>query len=702
MRKSISFIHLILIVILVVSVAILTVCSSVVASEETRVDTYYGDISSRVIEISSAHQLLNLKNKEAHTIFRLTGDINLETDLSWHSRVLDWESKGWRPLDTEQFSSCVFDGGGFSILNLRIDRDAECVGFFSRNLMNVRNLFFVNASINGDKKAGALAGINYGLVENVHVTGSIQGQYYAGGLFAVNYGNVDNCSFDGTVSGEIAGGLIAENFCTRLSNSYSKGQVKGYFAGGLIGIADRLSYDNSNILFSFSMSHVTEDGEDLGLIAGFLAIRYDRVNIEDCYSLNGNVTVSSGKSDGIKALSIDEFLSEVNLSGFDFENYWAYSNSGLVQRTLAISSYDIITNYLVKVVGDRKYYLPGESTTLIIDNTETPYLKLSYGSINGKKINNSFENGEYQYGVITDQINIDFRSGYMTKVVLNVMMDEKMSEFNKTYYAEDEVILILLPRRAGYVTRCYGKYLYTDRVFFTEVSTGEYDESRYVAFSTPAPSRNYADVLYISVDFVREGVTGEFTANAFGYIVIVFLGGGIVIYFLSRIISEINKKICKRWSAKVKVRALSQIKLRARDLNRTKNVIGVDKKHFDWDFKRLIFIIVAFILMIITILVMHTKIFEKWESITFHASEMESDLKYFVDGEEYTYYQKTADSVSISYLLSDPEYVIRDRSSIITGMIIAGIFAIFFLLRGIILEFRRKRKDEKDAFLSSD
>jgi len=132
-----------------------------------------------------------------------------------------------------------YDGGGYTISNLKIDKAAaNCQGMFS----------YIGAG--GTVKKLGLA--------NVSVTGSD----YVGGVAAFNAGTVENC--------------------------YAKGagiEAVSSIAGGLVGMNDDSGIIRSCYALNIS---VTSAGQSGGGIAG-----YNRNLVENCYSSGGTITAGS-------------------------------------------------------------------------------------------------------------------------------------------------------------------------------------------------------------------------------------------------------------------------------------------------------------------------------------------------------------------------------------------------------------------------
>ena len=170
------------------------------------------------------------------------------------SRYPDWEpiGIGGKDVNWPEFKG-TFDGGGFTISNLRQDRDGGDFGLFG-SISNyeaagvVRNITLSNVQITASSimvntAIGAIVGNNYGTVENCSVAGTISatsdgGYAYVGGIVGrVNNGTVRNCystanvsvkalkelaSTDSNSSGGIAGQTLRSGVTT---NCYFTGSV---------------------------------------------------------------------------------------------------------------------------------------------------------------------------------------------------------------------------------------------------------------------------------------------------------------------------------------------------------------------------------------------------------------------------------------------------------------------------------------------
>jgi hypothetical protein len=191
--------------------------------------------------------------------------------------------KGWQPIGIwpNPFTGS-FDGQGFEIRNLFIDREVEdTVGLFSfvNTGATIVNVAVVNVTVTGELYAGGLVGHNRGSLRNCYSTGNVTGGTYVGGLIGENGGIVSNTSSAASVSGSSeVGGLIGQNHGT-VSKSYSTGRATGdSYVGGLVGW-------NHDGTISDSYSSARVDGE---LLVGGL-VGHNRASVSNCYS-TGNVT----------------------------------------------------------------------------------------------------------------------------------------------------------------------------------------------------------------------------------------------------------------------------------------------------------------------------------------------------------------------------------------------------------------------------
>lgn len=88
----------------------------------------------------------------------------------------------------------TFDGDGHTITNLQIRTYSAQTGFASHNYGTIKNLNLVNPTVVGEAVAGVVAGINYGIIQNVTITSSSVVAATSGDIAGINEGTIDGCT----------------------------------------------------------------------------------------------------------------------------------------------------------------------------------------------------------------------------------------------------------------------------------------------------------------------------------------------------------------------------------------------------------------------------------------------------------------------------------------------------------------------------
>ena len=176
--------------------------------------------------------------------YELTESLDFMADNSYRTTAnkVTWtQGQGWQPIGTssEVFFSATFEGNGYTISNLMIDRSGENnIGLFGGARGKIANIGLRNVDINGLDDVGGLVGSNSTTITNSYVTGSVSGRSQVGGLVGSNSATITNSYATASVegSGENVGGLVGRNSAT-ITNSYAIGSVLGSATnrGGLVG-----------------------------------------------------------------------------------------------------------------------------------------------------------------------------------------------------------------------------------------------------------------------------------------------------------------------------------------------------------------------------------------------------------------------------------------------------------------------------------
>ena len=176
--------------------------------------------------------------------YQLTKNINATVTQPWNNGA------GFNPIgdyntiaigDYSNSFDGTFDGGGFTLSNLTINRaDDNYIGLFGyNNKGTIKDITLDSVNITGKGNVGGLVGYSLiGTIENNSVSGSISGNVKVGGLVGgMLGGTIENSNASGNVSGITnIGGFVGNiNFGTILRSNAS-GNVSGSTnIGGFVG-----------------------------------------------------------------------------------------------------------------------------------------------------------------------------------------------------------------------------------------------------------------------------------------------------------------------------------------------------------------------------------------------------------------------------------------------------------------------------------
>lgn len=211
----------------------------------------------------------------------LGNDIDASETGTWNWDAGEEDYLGFDPIGEAgtEFEG-TFDGQGFTISGLTIDRPAESYvglfGYIDSTSALVEDVGLIDVAITGDDYVGALVGFNvYGDITDVYVSGgTVAGDDSSstgrvGGLAGCTSGwsvAVTDCHAMVEVSGYAhVGGLLGRAVGGVISDCYATGDVDatGYSVGGLIG-----STWNTDVDRSYASGDVYGGGSTVGGLAG--------------------------------------------------------------------------------------------------------------------------------------------------------------------------------------------------------------------------------------------------------------------------------------------------------------------------------------------------------------------------------------------------------------------------------------------------
>lgn len=311
-----------------------------------------------------------------------TEDIDASETQSWFPDGSD-RNYGWQPVGYHEYYysynteddtwniagqnyrpfSGSYNGNGFAISNLHIDRDSIFyevpaardssiyIGLFGLlDGATVRDLTCRNFNVSGREEVGGLAGnaVN-SQITHCRISGTVSGSSGIGGLVGYSRGSaIKRCSANVTVNGSLAGGLagtlvgsdaVASYSCSygsvsglsmnggltgrndhgSIQNCYSFCTVNGgAYAGGLVGFDD---FD-SNIMTSYSAG-VVSGSEYVGGLVGFRLVSGTPTNVYDSFwNINLSGQNSSAGGSGKTASEMQDSSTYIN-AGWDLDTVWA-------------------------------------------------------------------------------------------------------------------------------------------------------------------------------------------------------------------------------------------------------------------------------------------------------------------------------------------------------------------------------------------
>jgi hypothetical protein len=205
--------------------------------------------------------------------------------------------EGWDPIGTNtdqgKFTGS-FDGNGFTINNLNVNRPSENFnGLFGSTFNAVlKNMVLIDVDVTGQNYNGGLVGLNYSDVLNSYTTGTVSGVYHSGGLAGASESS----------SGSV--GLISNSYSTASASSST------YGASALVGRLISGSIENS-----YGIGSVSAPSGSGGLIGEKIS-----GTVTNSY-WDTETTGQSSSADGT-GLTTAQMKQRNSFSGFDFTDTW--------------------------------------------------------------------------------------------------------------------------------------------------------------------------------------------------------------------------------------------------------------------------------------------------------------------------------------------------------------------------------------------
>ena len=330
-------------------------------------DNRFSEVSQTVVFDVSVVQDISLPSIPISTIEELQ-KIGLDVDYpidGWYVQINNidaietenWNNdRGFIPIgdDTIPFGG-FYDGSGFEIYDLKIDRTGENgVGLFGHvdNEGKLININLISVRIKGSLDTGGLVGRSEGFIRNSQVTGSvggssrvgglvgsatgpgcdsstvgkiefskssveIEGRGSVGGLIGSTCGKIRDSSTSGTITAVAAlsnvGGLVGRVLNGSVESSFANVNVyapDGNRVGGLIGIVD--GSISTSISTSYATGAVTGDSE----VGGLIGTVNNSKSVSECFAAGNTVGHADvGGLIGVNAGDVEATFWDTEMTG---------------------------------------------------------------------------------------------------------------------------------------------------------------------------------------------------------------------------------------------------------------------------------------------------------------------------------------------------------------------------------------------------
>ncbi|WP_159077008.1 GLUG motif-containing protein [Halococcoides cellulosivorans] len=235
---------------------------------------------------------------------------------------------GFAPIgDSSTPFTGTFDGDGYIIANLTIDRSSEnFVGLFGNVSSRgaIENTTLDSVSITGGQETGGLAGRLYGTVNRSSVDGTVDGTDWVGVVVGTNYGTVTDTYTTGsaTVSTQDVGGLVGWNDGT-IEDSYANSTVTGPASYSDSGTGGLVGQNKGTVARSYATGGVSTGAGDVGGLVGVSS----GTTTDSYWDVN---TTGQDSSAGGTALTTADLTgySAPHTTALDFATTWAVVTDG--------------------------------------------------------------------------------------------------------------------------------------------------------------------------------------------------------------------------------------------------------------------------------------------------------------------------------------------------------------------------------------
>ena len=178
-----------------------------------------------------------------------------------------------------------FNGNGFSIKNLKINKNTDTVGLFTKIDKGARlyKLKITNAQVIGNNLVGILAGLvnKDAIITECYVSGVDSGINNVGGIVGLNNGVIINTISKVAVKGASnVGGFVGVNYNGSINNSFNNGSITASVNGGLFAGEN----EGANIENCYAWGVITQNAN----IGAFIYENKNGASVSNCYTVVKN------------------------------------------------------------------------------------------------------------------------------------------------------------------------------------------------------------------------------------------------------------------------------------------------------------------------------------------------------------------------------------------------------------------------------
>lgn len=302
-------------------------------------------------------QLHNIRNFTGYedVYFKLMSDIDLTEFIDDNS-----PTEGWEPIGSVQSPFMGnLDGDGHTISGIRIDRKADCVGFFScvKNA-NISNLNLEGSTIKGNSHVGAFIGAaDNSVINGVSASfNNIEGMTGTAGLIgsAQDGCHITSAQYAGAVNvaGDYVGGLVSwvyDNVSISKSTVNATSIIgKGDYVGGLVGFSLESNYADNSIFANLISGSSNYTGGAIGF-ANYMTASNSYVfvgSIKGKAYTGGFVGINVQNSDKVSNCGV-----VANVAGTEYVGGFNGSFKGTANNVFAIGDIASTNSYCGGIAG---------------------------------------------------------------------------------------------------------------------------------------------------------------------------------------------------------------------------------------------------------------------------------------------------------------------------------------------------------------